>query len=182
MTITIRRLLTCAALLGLLVLAACASISKDACRAGDWAGIGFTDGANGRAPSYIEQHQKACAKVDVAPDVTGWLAGRTEGLQTYCTPASAYRVARRGAAIAPYCSAAQLTDMRPAIDRGRLYYDLERDIEDMRQDLRDIDRYLLAVPETGAGKGAWLAHERLRLQHRIFTLENRQRSYAYWSG
>lgn len=178
----VSRLCACAAILGVLVLAACASLSEDQCLAGDWTGIGYADGANGRGPDYIERHQKACAKVGVTPDVTAWLAGRSQGLALYCTPAKAYTEASRGRSIAPYCSPAQFARMRPAIERGEIYYDLGQDIAYLRDDLYEIERLMLLLEPGYAARYAWFANERFRIQRRIFTLENRQLRYAGWPG
>lgn len=166
----------------LMSLQACASLSEDQCLAGDWRGIGFADGAQGRAPDHVERHQKACAKVGVAPDVQAWLAGRQAGLARYCTPAKAYEVGRSGRSIAPWCSPDQLAAMRPAHDRGRAYYEIGQDISDERNDLRDLDRLIRALPADATDQRARLFFERSRIERRIFTLENRQRRYAGWPG
>lgn len=167
---------------GLAGLVGCASLSEDQCRAGDWRGIGFADGAQGRAPDYVERHQKACAKVGVAPDVRAWLAGRQEGLSRYCTPAKAYEVGRSGRSIAPWCSPAQLAQMRPAHDRGRAYYEIGQDIASERQDLRELDDLIRALPADAGAARSRLFFERSRIERRVVMLENRQRRYAGWSG
>ena len=167
---------------GLGVLAACASLSEDECTAGDWRGIGFADGAQGRSPDHIARHQKACAKVGVAPDLSAWLAGRQEGLARYCTPAKAYEVGRSGRSIAPYCSPAQMASMRPAYDSGQTYYQIGQDIAAERSDLSDIDRLIRNLPADAGAERARLFSERSRIERRVATLENRQRRYAGWSG
>jgi len=166
----------------LAALVGCASLSEDECRAGDWRGIGFSDGAQGRAPDYVERHQKACAKLGVAPDVRAWLAGRQEGLSRYCTPAKAYAVGRGGRSIAPYCTSAQLSQMRPAHDRGRAYYEIEQDIAAERRDLRELDDLIRALPADAGAARSRLFLERSRIERRVFMLENRQRRYAGWPG
>lgn len=166
----------------LTALAACASLSEDQCRAGDWQGIGFADGAQGRGPDTIQRHQKACAKVGVAPDVQAWLDGRQAGLAQYCTPAKAYEVGRSGRAIAPWCSPDQLAAMRPAHDRGRAYHEIGQDIAAERSDLDDIDRLIRALPADAGDQRARLFFERSRIERRITMLENRQRRYAGWPG
>jgi len=166
----------------LTLLAACASLSEDQCVAGDWRGIGFADGAQGRSPDYIARHQKACAKVGVTPDLQAWLAGRQDGLARYCTPAKAYDVGRSGRSVAPYCSPAQLASMRPAYDRGRAYHQIGQDIAAERSALSDLDRIIRALPAESAAERARLSSERWRIERRISTLENRQRRYAGWSG
>jgi hypothetical protein len=42
----------------LLTLAGCATMSKEACLQGDWAGVGFKDGEAGRAQSRLDDHAK----------------------------------------------------------------------------------------------------------------------------
>lgn len=167
---------------GLALLAACASLSEDQCRAGDWRGIGFADGAQGRSPDHIARHQKACAKVGVTPDLQAWLAGRQDGLDRYCTPAKAYEVGRSGRSLAPYCTPAQLASMRPALDRGRAYYEIGQDIDAERRDLRDLDDLIRALPGDAGTERARLFFERSRIERRVFMLENRQRRYAGWPG
>lgn len=164
----------------LTVLAACASLSEDECLAGDWRGIGFADGAQGRAPDHVERHQKACAKVGVAPDVQAWLAGRQAGLARYCTPAKAYDLGRSGRTIASWCTPGQLAAMRPAHDRGRAYYEIGQDIDAERRDLRDLDDLIRSLPDEAGAERARLFFERSRIERRVFMLENRQRRYAGW--
>jgi len=64
-----RLLIAIALLFGL---AACASVSREECLAGNWEEIGFRDGTNGQFSSYIQQHVKACQKVEVTPDPVAW--------------------------------------------------------------------------------------------------------------
>lgn len=166
---------------GLAILAACASLSEDQCLAGDWRGIGFADGAQGRSPDHIARHQKACAKVGVTPDLQAWLAGRQEGLARYCTPAKAYEVGRSGRSVAPYCSGAQLASMRPAYEQGRAYYQIGQDIDAERSALSDIDQILRGLPSDAGAERARLFAERWRIERRVMMLESRQRRYAGWS-
>lgn len=170
------------ALGALTALAACASLSEDQCLAGDWRGIGFADGAHGRAPEYVQRHQKACAKVGVAPDVQAWLSGRQAGLARYCTPAKAYDLGRSGRDIAPYCSREQLLAMRPAHDRGRAYYEIGQDIDAERRDMRALDDLMRALPDEAGSERARIFFERSRIERRIVMLENRQRRYVGWPG
>ncbi|PWR01590.1 hypothetical protein DKT77_15760 [Meridianimarinicoccus roseus] len=169
-----------AALVLLSALAACASLSKEECRGGDWRGIGFTDGANGRGPEHIERHRKACAKVDVVPDMAAWLEGRKAGLQSYCTPAKAYDVGRSGGSIAPYCSGAQLAQMRPAHDHGMAWWETQQDINALRSDLNEVERLIIALPADAGAARSRLTSERWRIERRLRSAELRQSRYASW--
>ncbi|OWV76826.1 hypothetical protein ATY76_02425 [Rhizobium sp. R339] len=72
-----------------LFLTSCYTISKKDCLAGDWKGIGFTDGFNGYLPKErFEGHTKSCKRVKVVPDLTLWKQGYKKGLLRYCTAGS----------------------------------------------------------------------------------------------
>lgn len=86
--------------LGLVVavgaLAGCATMSKEACLQGDWAGVGFKDGEAGRPQSRLDDHAKACAKTGVAPDPAPYFQARDQGLKLYCTQDRGFSVGRNG--------------------------------------------------------------------------------------
>ncbi|HTU65037.1 MAG TPA: DUF2799 domain-containing protein [Steroidobacteraceae bacterium] len=88
------KLLAALALLG--SLSGCASLSKSDCLSADWESIGVRDGANGQPEEYLQQHFKACAKVQVVPDRGAWLHGRERGLDRYCVPQRAYQAGEYG--------------------------------------------------------------------------------------
>jgi hypothetical protein len=160
-------------------LAGCASLSEDQCRGGDWAGIGFSDGAAGRGLARLEAHRRACAEVGIVPDVAAWTAGRERGLRAYCTPEVAYREGRRGASIAEGCTAAERSRMIQAHDRGRQFWRIEQEIRDLRTDMREIEREIASLPPDAPGRGSLFA-QRAMVRNLIAMAELRQRRYAYW--
>ncbi len=166
--------------LGLLALAAgCTSLSEEQCRAGDWSQIGVADGAEGRGTDRIEAHRRACAEAGITPDTEAWMRGRERGLRLYCTPAKAYTVARRGRSIAPGCTGAEVARMQPAIDRGRSYWRLEVQIDDVRSDIRGLEREAGRLRPDAPGRRSLLAR-RSMLISRLGVLELQQRRYARW--
>ncbi|AEQ53875.1 DUF2799 domain-containing protein [Pelagibacterium halotolerans] len=92
----LRLLLVCAALLGALVLASCATLSQEQCEAGDWRAIGFNDGADGRPADRISSHAEACSEYGIAVDSALYQTGRAEGLGVYCRLGNAERQGRSG--------------------------------------------------------------------------------------
>jgi hypothetical protein len=88
--------LVCAALLGALVLASCATLSQEQCEAGDWRAIGFSDGADGRPADRISSHVEACSEFGIAVDNAVYQTGRAEGLRVYCRLSHAERQGRSG--------------------------------------------------------------------------------------
>jgi len=89
----------------LMVLAACASLTREQCVNADWTSIGYQDGANGRLESYVNAHNDACSEFGIAPDINAWLRGRAQGLTQYCTRDNAYRIGRNSAGeLNPVCT------------------------------------------------------------------------------
>ena len=75
-------------------LSACATITRDECRAEDWASIGQRDGAEGHAPSRLESHARTCANFSIVPDPEAYRAGWDTGVLLYCTPQNGFATAR----------------------------------------------------------------------------------------
>lgn len=160
-----------------LFLMSCASLNEDACRTGDWEGIGFRDGTNGRLTSYISEHREACGEYGIAPNSAAWLRGRIEGLKQYCTPDNAYWVGRRGSELAPVCSAAQSSDLRLANFYGMRYHEIDSEIDFLED---QMDELLTRLSEDFSGE---LTAEQNELQRFFFTevrsLEQRIRALEF---
>lgn len=118
-------LVVAAALSGL---TGCATLSKQECVMGNWQAIGFADGAAGRTPDYLSNHNKACAKVGIAADYRAWEQGRKEGLKQYCTETNAYQIGRRGVQVSPVCPANITANLERINADGRQYYSLSKQL------------------------------------------------------
>jgi hypothetical protein len=126
----VRRWLAAAAVLGGAgLLASCATLSEEACRQGDWRGIGYVDGTEGRLETHVQRHAEACSGLGITPDVARWREGRAEGLRLYCRPERAYRIGREGRTFNPVCEGHDLGALATAYERGRRYYDLGMEID-----------------------------------------------------
>lgn len=165
-------------LLPLLALLSCASISEEQCRAGDWTAVGLRDGQAGRNVDYINNHIKACAEVGVTPNKSQWLVGRAQGLPQYCTPENAYDLGRDGRSLNNVCPASQARLLTRANSWGQEYHDIGQDIDELKDDMRQLQKLLAAM--TGELTEEQLALRRTyRQQLRsveldLFRMENKQ--------
>ena len=158
-------------------LGACATLSEDACRSGDWFSIGVADGAKGRLPGFLTNHAEACARYGVAPDRATWEQGRRQGLRTYCTPEVVYEEGTRGRQLSPVCPASDLERLRFAHETGRQYWRIDQEIGRLERDILDINDAVRRLgPDDGAIRGDLLLEE-LRLRNRIARLRAEQRRY-----
>lgn len=155
-----------------LVLVACASLSEDQCRGGDWQGIGYTDGTKGATPSRLADHQKACAEYGISPNIGAWEAGRQAGLRVYCTPENAYSVGREGNSLSTECTPAELSLMRQPHHVGKQYYELNREKRRLESERSDIESQLSSLR---SDDDDYLRRERRRLQRESARLEGRIR-------
>lgn len=160
-----------------LLLGSCATLSEDACRSGDWFSIGAADGAAGRLPGHLAKHAEACAKFGVAPDRATWEAGRQQGLASYCTPATVYAEGARGRALSPVCPSSELDRLTLAHETGREWWRIERRIDRLEGDLREISARVAGLgPDDGGLRGDLLLRE-LRIRNEIMSLRFEQRRY-----
>ncbi len=150
----------------LLLLAACATLSADECRAGNWEAIGRSDGADGRREDFILQHAKACNEHGILPNKTEWIRGRADGLLLYCTPFRAYDEGRRGRRLSPVCPAEELAMLGRANDRGLRRYEIEQEIRATEREITAIQSQIATLPSDDPSRASLVSeigHLRLDL-------------------
>ncbi len=127
------------AVLSLVLLSACASVSREECIEGDWEAIGARDGAAGRmAETQFERHINACARVDITPDRAVWMRGYEAGLARYCTPETGLREGEAGRPYRDVCPSARETGFL-------LGHDLGLSAHRQRQRIAEIEREISAL-------------------------------------
>lgn len=141
MHILLHRVRRCAPMLfsGLL-LGACATLSEDQCRGGDWQAIGFRDGQNGRSADYLAQHRTACAKYALGTDEPAYLLGRERGLQHYCTAAIGLAAGRRGERYAGVCPLEKEADFLRGFELGQSVYQARQRVDELQRQRRELDQ------------------------------------------
>jgi len=86
------------------LLAGCAVISEDECRAGNWYERGVQDGARGRNQAVVGEIAQQCGEYGVQVDSEAWFRGHEEGVEQFCTPDNGYRYGRQGRRYNGVCS------------------------------------------------------------------------------
>jgi hypothetical protein len=126
---------TPALVLACTLLGACASLDRGECLSANWYAIGLEDGARGQPLERLGAHRRACAEHGVAPDPQRYLAGRNEGLKTFCTYERGFSHGRGGHADAGACPAALAAGFRSGYQRGRELYELHRSLDEVQKQI-----------------------------------------------
>jgi hypothetical protein len=126
---------TASSLLFVLLASGCASLGKDECLSADWYAIGLEDGARGRAVERLGDHRRACAKHNVAPDTGRYVAGRNEGLKSFCTYERGFSEGRSGHAYAAACPQPQGGTFLAGYQRGRELHELHRRLDELEKEI-----------------------------------------------
>ena len=119
-----------------LILASCATLSKEQCMVGDWQAIGYSDGVAGYYADRLSLHAKACAKAGVAPDYQAWERGRQQGLKQYCSADNAFALGRLGQPLNSVCPAEVSQRLQNINAQGREYYALSNQLREARNQLK----------------------------------------------
>jgi hypothetical protein len=119
-----------------LLLGGCASLDKAECLNADWYAIGLEDGARGRALERLGEHRRACAGHGVAPNSERYLAGRAEGLKSFCTFQRGHSNGRAGQAFADVCPAELAGAFTAGYRQGRELYELNRQLSSVQSEIR----------------------------------------------
>lgn len=126
------------------LLSGCASLSKDECITGDWQGIGYRDGLQGKPEAFIAEHQTACSEYSITVDLISYQQGREIGLNTYCKADNGYRLGRSGAEYGYVCPRQVEKAFLQAYQAGREIYLQEKKVSDIEQ---QISRQLREVTQ-----------------------------------
>ncbi len=174
------------------LVAGCETLNEDQCRVGDWEGIGYTDGANGRQPDRYGDHVKACTKYQIMPDQASYMRGRQRGLPVYCTLDRGFSEGRQGRTYHGVCPAPLERDFVTGYDDGRVVYDAQQRVDRADSDIssaqsrwNEADRKLrneenrLVDPKLSDSDRAWIreAIKRLRDDRRQADEDMREARY-----
>jgi len=157
----------------------CATLDKNECLRADWYAIGLEDGARGRPVEYLGDHRRACAEHGVTPQIERYLAGRNEGLKSYCTYDRGFAAGRSGQAYSGVCPAGLAGNFSAGYQRGREIHDLRRRLDTVQEQIRRTKAALTAgIPNPKARAAEVdrledLSREAEQLEQRIAALDNR---------
>lgn len=119
----------------LLVVTGCATLNKDQCQQGDWFGIGFSDGVSGETMDRMARHNEACAEYGIGVNSQQYMAGRAQGLNTYCRLDNAFNTGLSGQRYQRVCP--------PSIDGVfDRYNSAAYDVYELRNESNSIDNRL----------------------------------------
>ena len=131
------KLITMALLLPL-ALSACATLNEAECETTNWRDLGQRNGQEGRASSYIVQHQDACSRFGLPVDGTAWRSGWEVGIRQYCTPRNGLEEGKQGNVYAQSCPA----DVAPGFLRtyavGKRVFDAQRQRENIINEIDNL--------------------------------------------
>lgn len=138
--------------LALVGLSSCSTIRHEDCPHVDWYQLGLKDGREGAAESRLHEHRRACRDAGVMPDERRYLAGRSEGLRTYCTLPNALAEGMAGRTYARVCPGPLDAAFLEVNAAAHAVYEVRRRIRDVetsissresqlrKRDLSDRDR------------------------------------------
>ena len=158
------------AMLAILALSGCASMSSEECVATDWTAVGYEDGARGYTSEQFTRHRTACAKHGVTADFAAYQSGRDQGLVEYCQPGRGYDVGVSGGRYYGVCNAALERDFLDAYNAGHQLYTLRSNVSRTSSKIAGRERELKKVQEEIRGKEAALISSETTTEQRILLL------------
>ena len=163
----------------LALVSSCATLDKNQCLRADWYAVGLEDGARGLPLERAGDHRRACAEHGVTPQIEPYLAGRNEGLKSYCTYEKGFSVGHAGQANSGACPAGTGANFSVGFQRGREIYDLRHRLDTVNEQIRKTRAALSAgIPNPRARADEverleTLSREAVQLEQKIAALERR---------
>jgi hypothetical protein len=146
------------AVLLLIALAGCSSMSEKECLATDWQAVGYEHGVKGYSGDGLAATRQACAERGVRTDLEAYRAGREQGLREYCRPANGYEVGVHGGRYAGVCPTPLEAGFLRGYDAGRELYVLQARVWSVEAELAE-KRADLANAQHGVAGAAIAAVE-----------------------
>jgi hypothetical protein len=102
----------------ILILAGCATVSKEDCLLTDWFEIGRLDGIHGKPRTEFQNRARPCLEHGVHADRQAYYRGHDDGLKYYCTEQQGFELGRKGHAYQSVCPLALEKDFRAGYQNG----------------------------------------------------------------
>ena len=102
----------------LLVIAGCATVSKEDCLLTDWYEIGRLDGRQGKPRTTFQGRAKACLEHGINADRGAYYKGHDLGLKYYCTEQKGFELGQQGLAYNSVCPINLEKGFRAGYDKG----------------------------------------------------------------
>lgn len=135
------------------LLSGCASLSKEECKAANWYAIGVEDGAQGESLEHLGEHRRACAEYGVTPQTGPYMAGRDEGLKSFCTYDRGFSHGRYGLSYNGVCPDRLAGIFLDGYQRGKEVYELKHRLDHVQDQIEKIKTALkngIADPKSRA--------------------------------
>lgn len=91
-----------------LLISACSTMKSQECVNANWRDIGFNDAIQGRTV-WLESRTQTCAKANLKPNKSAYIAGHREGSIQFCTYKNGYNYGRRNEVRTPICVSPNLS-------------------------------------------------------------------------
>jgi len=102
----------------LLMVAGCASVSKEDCLLTDWYEIGRMDGRQGKPRTAFQGRAKACLEHGISADRQAYYNGHDQGLNYYCTEQMGFELGQKGLAYNSVCPLPLEPNFRAGYNKG----------------------------------------------------------------
>jgi hypothetical protein len=106
----------------ILLLAGCATVSKEDCLVTDWFEIGRMDGMQGTPRTVFQNRAKPCLEHGVNADRRAYYQGHDEGLKYYCTEQKGFEMGRQGLPYKSVCPLQLEKEFRAGYQNGMQLY------------------------------------------------------------
>lgn len=164
------------AVLMVVMLTGCASLSREQCQRGDWYGIGLADGQAGEPAQRMDRHVRACSEYGIRVDAQRYRDGYENGLAAYCTIDNAFESGLQGRRYQRVCPSA--VDALFERCNGTAYevYRLRRELADLEDRIDEVDLRLYSREPTDSSR-----HDLRRYRRELEWRYERLRTELYFS-
>jgi hypothetical protein len=158
------------AVLLILTLSGCASMSSEECANSDWTAVGYEDGSRGYTSDQFSNRRKACAKHGITADFPAYQDGREQGLIEYCQPGRGFSVGESGGRYNGVCAAHLEDGFMDGYNVGHQLYSLRSNVSSAASRISAKESELVRLEDSIRRREAALIAAETATEDRILLL------------
>ncbi len=155
----------------------CASMSKEECQMGDWAGYGNRDATKGESTDRFMTHSEACMKHGISGNKEQYMTGFKAGLKDFCAPENAYQYGLGGGKYKNTCPPGEHTKFMTNYKKGKEIFDINSSISTLEREIDGLSNSMVdpALSTSQRTKAAFDLREKERrksdLEKRLLVIQ-----------
>jgi vacuolar-type H+-ATPase subunit I/STV1 len=123
-------------------------MSPKECKVANWKIVGYQDASDGNS-TQIADHNQACSKVNIKPNVKLYMQGYNQGAKVYCTYENGLKVGKNSRYISDTCKRPNLEkNFMKGYQEGQKFYEKQQKIDAKQEKINSLNEKIESIRDS----------------------------------